>query len=307
MKKCATIIVTYNAMPWLEKCLGSLRNSQLRTDVFLIDNASKDDTISVTRKLFPEVEIVENNDNLGFGAANNLGLKLAHARGYEYFFLLNQDAWVEENTIGNLIAYMDLHQAFGVMSPVHLNGKGDDFDRLFRHFIRNHLPSDDFLDRRGKEPSCCEVGFVNAAAWMLSRQCLEQVGLFHPLFYHYGEDSNYLARVRFEKIKIGVLSETYIYHDREDRKGNPIKSAPKNAFKQASLKILLHPYNVSLGRKGWVEVIYKAYYIANKRKVHGVEFYAWAVKQHREHIRCFRKFQSEGSKGLYLEDAKITH
>jgi GT2 family glycosyltransferase len=66
-------------------------------------------------------------------------------------------------------------------------------------------------------PEVYEVPFVNAAGWLLSKKCLETVGGFDPVFFHYGEDDNYCQRVLFHGLKIGVTPQTFLKHDRETR------------------------------------------------------------------------------------------
>jgi GT2 family glycosyltransferase len=90
-----------------------------------------------------------------------------------------------------------------------------------------------------------EVDFVNAAAWMLSSECINKVGLFHPLFSHYGEDDNYVDRVKFLGLKTGVLASTSIRHDRDSRIKNPLRVNYKLRFQRTLLKMLLHPKNSS--------------------------------------------------------------
>ena len=55
--------------------------------------------------------------------------------------------------------------------------------------------------------------FVNAAAWMMTRECVTKTGLFHPVFFHYGEDNHYASRVQFHGMKIGVLPAAHVIHD----------------------------------------------------------------------------------------------
>ena len=69
--KIFSIIVTYNGMRWYDRCLGSLRNSELPVETIVIDNASSDDSVNYIKANFPEVHLIESNENLGFAKANN--------------------------------------------------------------------------------------------------------------------------------------------------------------------------------------------------------------------------------------------
>ena len=82
--KVLVIIVSYNFEPWIERCLGSLRLSRYPVDTVVIDNGSKDRTIQRIKKDFPEVRLLPQTENLGFGKANNIGMKIALKEGYDF-------------------------------------------------------------------------------------------------------------------------------------------------------------------------------------------------------------------------------
>ena len=107
--KVLVIIVSYNFERWINRCLGSLRKSSHPIDVMVIDNGSKDRSVDIIKNDFPEVRLVETGKNLGFGRANNIGLKFALDEGYDFAFLLNQDAWIDDNTIKILVETAQIH------------------------------------------------------------------------------------------------------------------------------------------------------------------------------------------------------
>ena len=229
-KRCYAIIVTYNGEKWIKDCLTSLLKSSLQPEILIIDNGSSDSTLAII-KSYGTVRLLENDKNLGFGAANNMGLKLAFDEGAEYFFLVNQDVFIEENTVRELIKLMDERPEYGIVSPIHLNGKGDALDTPFEGYMKKECSKtllNDYANNTLKR--FYEVPFVNAASWMISRTCLEKIGIFHPLFFHYGEDNNYVSRVLDKAFRIAVLAATKIRHDREQRKSNPFKDNPKVIF-----------------------------------------------------------------------------
>ncbi len=214
-----TIIISFNGSKWIEKCLQSLRNSAVETDVLIIDNGSTDQTVELIQQHFSEVTLVQSKENLGFGAANNMGIQMALDNQYEYFFLLNQDTWVEDETIGVLHDSIINNPEFGIISPVHLNGQSSALDRNFEWYMREEIVPGllENLHEGTLDKVLHEVPFVNAAAWMISRSCVINVGKFHPMFYHYGEDDNYVHRVLAAGYKVGVQPIVTICHDREYR------------------------------------------------------------------------------------------
>lgn len=225
------IIVTYNGMKWIDKCLGSLQNQSIDTNIIVIDNGSTDGTSKYIQKDFPKVHLIINEKNHGFGHSNNQGMKIAIEEGTDYVFLLNQDAWVEGDTIARLVEIHQKYPKYGVLSPIHLRGDGSAVDMKYGMFVmhsENHqLFSDLYLHRNTME-EVYAVPFVNAAAWLISRECLEIVGGFSPVFYHYGEDMGYANRVLFHGLKTGICPSAVIYHDRINKvelpdMGNPEK------------------------------------------------------------------------------------
>lgn len=219
--KIFTIIVTYNAIrnEWIYKCLDSLLSSDLNTEIIVIDNASTDETCQVIKDKYPTIILIENSKNQGFGAANNQGFEKALELGSDYFFLLNQDAWVEKESIQKLVNCCIENPDFGIISPIHLNGKGDALDYNFSYYVGpkycKNFYSDSVLGIN--KENLYELPFVNAACWMLTTETLRKIGGFNPSFFHYGEDENFCHRVSYHQLKIGVLKNTYMCHDREDR------------------------------------------------------------------------------------------
>ncbi len=170
--KVLTIIVSYNFMPWIDHCLGSLKNSAYPTDVIVIDNASSDATVTTLGQRYPWVKLVANDSNLGFGRANNIGIQYAIKHQYDAVLLLNQDAWIEPDTLDKLVNAAQRHPDYGIVSPLHLTGQGDGLDKGFAHYTGikdlHLLPGDEIV----------QVPFINAAIWFISLEVLKRVGLF---------------------------------------------------------------------------------------------------------------------------------
>lgn len=209
--KILVIIVSYNFERWIDRCLGSLQKSRHPIDVVVIDNASKDRTIQRIKQDYPEVRLIESKSNLGFGRANNIGMQIAISEGYTHVFLLNQDAWIEPDTIGTLASFSMEHPEYGILSPVHLTGEGNKPDPGFGQYANikklAELPQEKWIS----------IPFVNAAFWMIPVSVLKKIGGFCPLFYHYGEDKDFVNRLNYHHLKIGYSTKVFGYHDREYR------------------------------------------------------------------------------------------
>jgi len=210
------IIVTHNGERWIENCLSSIHQSLIPVKTVIIDNASSDGTLKIVAEKYPEVTVLRSQQNIGFGKANNIGIRYAMDNQADFLFLLNQDAWILPDTLQKLLKAYEQHTHYGILSPVHLNGTGDRIDRnFFLYTSRNHHENlwYDFFLQNGND--LYNVESVNAAAWFVSRECIEKAGCFNPIFTHYGEDDNYCDRTLYHGFKIGIVPAARIYHDRD--------------------------------------------------------------------------------------------
>ena len=229
--KVLTIIISYNFEKWIKSCLDSLLHSTYQTEILVIDNGSKDQTIARIKKDYPQVRIIANGNNLGFGQANNIGMRIALQEGFDAVFLLNQDAWIDSQTIGTLVNLSQKHTEYGILSPVHLNGKGDCLDKGFAGYT--HLSK---IQELTNEKELVEADFINAAFWFIPIRTLKIIGGFSPLFYHYGEDKDYINRLHYHGLKVGYSPKCFGCHDREFRE------VPRKTYFRTEFVYLLSEY-----------------------------------------------------------------
>ncbi|WP_324721934.1 glycosyltransferase family 2 protein [Salinimicrobium sp. HB62] len=237
------IVVSFNGLKWLRKCLDSTYPYQ----VILIDNNSNDGTPEFIKANYPKVILLEQEENLGFGKANNIGISHALKLGANHVFLLNQDAYLFPETIEMLVIAQKKNSNYGVISPIHLDGHGNRLDKSFSGYLNNnskpHIFSDLILGF--SNTLLYEISFINAAGWLISKAALENVGGFDPLFFHYGEDNNYCHRLEFHGYKAGVLRNSFLKHDRNDR-DNDIKPIKKFDIDKYELSQKLKYSNINM-------------------------------------------------------------
>lgn len=239
MRKLLVIIVTFNGMKWLERCLDSVVSSTAQADIFVCDNCSEDGSADFVQRRYPQAVLVRSESNLGFARANDMGFKYALENGYDFVYLLNQDAWVLPDTFTRLMdAFVE--GKWGLISPMQMKPDLKTPDRRFnRHYHGTMDPVD----------TVQPVRFVMAAHWMLPVWCLRSVGLFSPAFTHYGEDNNYCERVKYHGYGVGVLPSAMAVHDRQDRKMDKSSRARQNC--QYSRVCLSNPDSSFLLQAVW--------------------------------------------------------
>lgn len=220
MSNVFVIIVSYNGKQWYDRCFTSLQESEIPVQTVVVDNASTDDTVSYIKEHFPQVYLIESKVNLGFGQGNNKGMRYALDNGADYVFLLNQDAWIEPDTIGTLIAAHKKQPEYGILSPMHLNAEKTAIEKGLIHYVADLKITDPAWINDlyfGTTKDIYSTSYVNAAAWLLPRKTIEVVGGFDPIFFHYGEDDNYMHRVLYHGLKIGICPTVRVVHDTERR------------------------------------------------------------------------------------------
>lgn len=209
------IVVTYKGKQWYDKCFSSLQESTIPVHIVVVDNTPGADDANYIREHFPEIHIIKTAENLGFGRANNLGMRYALDHDCDYVFLLNQDTWVECDTVQQLILMAESHSQYGILSPIHMSVGGNRINMELNDGYYNMALLSDLYCNSLKD--IYTVQYVNAAAWLLPRKTLETIGGFCPLIFHYGEDDDYINRCRYHGIKIGVVPAAKITHDSDNR------------------------------------------------------------------------------------------
>lgn len=247
MKKVLVIVVTYNGKQWLDRCLGSVlpqavppavKNAvsgteydtptALKADLFVVDNDSTDGSADFVQANFPAAKLIRSAENLGFSKANNLGMQYALNHGYDYVYLLNQDAWLEEGALDKLVSAAESHPEYAVLSPLQMTDGYKELDRLFK---------------KDKTPP--------AAHWLVPVEAIRKIGLFNEtLFPFYGQDDNWCHRARYHGYKIGIIPEARAVHDRAQRQEDKDKLIFRNYY-TGSLVRLANP-NVPM----WLSYIY---------------------------------------------------
>lgn len=226
-KKVCVVIVTFNGSCWVKRNIESLLSGDVVPHIIVVDNNSRDSTIAVVEAVSKDVEIIRENKNYGFGVANNIGISRALQCGFEYIFLLNQDAYVLRDTVSNLMVFLDERQEIDIVSPLHCSPDINSLDeKTFRgQFLKsaNRFISDAVLSYI--EDYYLIYG-VNAAAWFARSSLFERIGGFDPLFHMYGEDDDLIERFHLNNVQFAVLPSARFVHLRE----SPKPSEPQNIW-----------------------------------------------------------------------------
>lgn len=201
--RVSVIVVTYNARPWLERCLESVEGHE----TIVVDHGSTDGTLEFVRERFAAARVIE-QENRGFGAGMNAGIRAA---GGDWLLLLNADAWAVGDAVEQLVAFAGSHPGAAVVGPRLSNPDGTlqrsvrGFPTLWRLateylFLRKLAPTSQafnaFYAGGFDHASAREVDWVMAAVLLVRRAAAEQVGLFDEEFFLFSEEVDWCYRFR---------------------------------------------------------------------------------------------------------------
>jgi N-acetylglucosaminyl-diphospho-decaprenol L-rhamnosyltransferase len=197
----AAVVVTHDALPWLERSLESVRG----IPATVVDNASSDGTPAFVRERFPEVRVVEQG-NLGLGAGWNRGIAATEGR---YVLILNADAWLTEGSLGRLVAFAETRPDAAVVAPRLLNTDGSlqrsvrGFPTIWRlateyFFLRKLAPRSRVLNAfyagGFDHDQVREAEFVMGACMLVRRAAIEEVGGLDESFFLFSEETDWCYR-----------------------------------------------------------------------------------------------------------------
>lgn len=226
MPDVSIIIVNWNVRDLLRRCLRSVfeYTQGVSYEVFVVDNDSKDDSVEMIRREFPKVDLIDNDENLGFARANNQAISRTVG---DYVLLLNPDAELVDDGISNLVAAARKHPEAGVVGGKILNP-----DRTVQESVRrfptlcsqalimlkihNFFPLIGCLRRyfaRDFDPSCEQaVDQVMGSFFLIPRRAIEIVGVLDERFFIWFEEVDYCRRVQRAGMKILYTPEAQIIH-----------------------------------------------------------------------------------------------
>jgi GT2 family glycosyltransferase len=199
----SVVVVTYNALPWVERALESVRGHE----TIVVDHGSTDGTLELVRERFPEGRLIE-QENKGLGGGSNAGMRVASG---DYFLLLNSDAWALEGSLERLVGFAEEHAEAAVVGPKLLNLDGTlqrsvrGFPTLWRlateyFFLRKLAPRSRALNAfygagfAYDEPR--EAEFLMGACLLVRREAADTVGLFDEDFFMFSEETDWCYRFR---------------------------------------------------------------------------------------------------------------
>jgi N-acetylglucosaminyl-diphospho-decaprenol L-rhamnosyltransferase len=248
MVDLSIVIVNWNVRDVLRRCLASVQAQSIPgSEVFVVDNASSDGSVDMLRAEFPDVLVIENEDNAGFTRANNQAIRRSTGR---YVLLLNPDTEVEAGALWTMLAYMDANPQVGVVGPQLQFADGSvqssrrrfpDLKTLFvESTILQRFSASSAIVRRyfmldQPHDMTQEVDWVVGACLMVRRQVVEQVGLLDERFFMYSEETDWCLRIKKTGWCIVYLPLAHVIHH-EARSSDQVVAAKHIHFQSSKVQ-----------------------------------------------------------------------
>lgn len=196
--KVSIIVLNWNGKEDTIECLESLKLiTYPNYEILLVDNGSTDGSVKYFRERYPEIEIIENRENLGFAEGNNVGIRKAMKNLTDYILLLNNDTIVNPDFLTKMVEVAESDTKFGIIGPkicyYHDPSKvwsvGGDVN-LFTGSIKNRgdqKPQEDFQGTK-------IVDYVSGCALLIKRKVIEEIGLLDKDYFLYFEETDWNIR-----------------------------------------------------------------------------------------------------------------
>ncbi len=219
--KISVILVTRNSKSVLFNCLKSLDNNDIlssykNAEWIIVDNASSDGSIEEVNKIYPDVKIIKNNENLGFAKACNQGIKISTS---EYLLFINTDTEIQQNAISKLYDCITGDTAIGVVGPrlIRKNGtiqksaypEATLFTEIFKPIVKLYVSIKENFYSLNKPNT---VRSLRGACFMVSRETVNAAGLFDEQYFFYLEETDLFRRIRLNGKKICYFPDSKVYH-----------------------------------------------------------------------------------------------
>lgn len=224
-EKPFVIIVNYNGGQLLRRALKSVY--ALRTDhveVVIIDNASRDGSLEMCRRNFSRAHTICNTENIGFGAAANVGIRFALEHNATHILLLNPDATIGPNSLTYLLRAMHEDEKIGIASPIIFKGHSKEVwfaggKISFARFRATHR-NDEYAVGI-KNPY--NTQFITGCALFAKKEVFKEVGLFDERYFLYYEDADLSLRARHKGFSCAIVPQAHAWHDEVSEKENQKK------------------------------------------------------------------------------------
>lgn len=243
------IVLNWNGKHDTKECLDSLTKlTYSNFKVIVVDNNSSDGSVEFLKGLYPRVEFIENDSNLGFAKGNNVGIEYALRSKAEFIFLLNNDTVVSSDLLDKLVEKAEMNPRIGILGPkiyyYHQKNKIWFAGGKILYFLGNTWHLGNRRKDRGQYSKIKDVDYITGCALLIKHDVLEKIGLFDHRYSSYFEDCDLCVRTKREGYRIVCVQNAKMWHKVSASTGGgltPIKAYYKIQSGNRFFKSYAHP------------------------------------------------------------------
>lgn len=260
-ERISVIIISYNCKQYVEDCIKSiiLTCYDAIPEIIVVDNNSNDGTVEYITNMYPEAKIIENNENKGYAAAINIGVKSSSG---EYLILSNADIVYKKNSIYGLVEKLILYDNKAIVAPQQLYNDGT-YQRSYGYLpsikrgifdlfgitkLKLKLKQKSFENGKRKDFS---VDYLDGAVLCTTRLVFNELNGFDERFYFYSEEADFCYRAKKEGINSILATEYQVIHHRGgSQQNNGMNEKSINMIIESEAKFIDIHYN-SFNKKAY--------------------------------------------------------
>lgn len=241
------IILNWNGYEDTIACIESVQKSSYSNfKILIIDNASTDGSVDKIKRIFPSVDLIVNNSNIGYAGGNNIGILRAMSEKSDFVLILNNDTIINSDAIGKMVEFsMNMH-GIGLVGPKVMYSDSNVIQSIgitnIIHNTGHNIGHGEEDSGRYREP--LEVDAVNGSAMLISREVIDNVGLIDETFFLYYEDTDYCMRVSQKGYKIYSVPLAVVWH-KEMASGDKVKPLIQYLIQRNKLRFVSRYYSKS--------------------------------------------------------------
>jgi len=208
--KVNIVVLNYNGKQCLPGCLKSLFQVDYPNfEIVVVDNNSDDGSLELARQSFSRATFIKNEQNLGFSAGNNVGIKYSLEKMADFVFLLNNDTEVEKDFLKQLVQVAKINDA-GILGALIFSGNNKDiwFSGGKIDWLRMKALNEQVLIKNNNN----SPDFVSGCAMLVRAEVFAKIGLFDEDFFLYWEDVDFSVRAKKAGFALSVVANSHVRH-----------------------------------------------------------------------------------------------
>ena len=208
--KLAIIILNWKQYELTIKCLSSVYKSKFKDfEIVLVDNESNTEKLKNLLKNFKKIKVFQNDENLGFGAANNIAINYAIQNNFEYLMLLNNDTEVDENFILPLLNIINNDNLIGAVQPLIMNYNNKNSIWSAGGYVNKFFG---YTSTNKNSNGNLKLDWITGCCMLLKTDLIKKVGLIDENFFAYYEDVDWSLRIKDLGYSLKLVNTSLVYH-----------------------------------------------------------------------------------------------